>query len=101
MNEVKRTGLTFGPTQTIIDTGKLTAYRKIHPKLYILNIITLGIEQPTGLAIDWISELMFVSSSGATYNHISACNLEGEYSTVILQGDALFKVTSLAVDPTR
>lgn len=80
VNEVKRTGLTHGPTQTLIDTG---------------------IEHPTGLAVDWISEIMFISSSGATYNHISACNLDGEYITIILSGADLNRVTSLAVDPTR
>lgn len=61
----------------------------------------IGIEQPTGLAIDYISGIMFVSSSGTTYNHISACNLEGEYSTMILSGNSLYKVTSLAVDPAK
>lgn len=80
VNEVKRTGLTQGPTHTLVDTG---------------------IEQPAGLAIDWISEVMFISSYGTTYNHISACNLDGEYITVIMTYDELYKVTSLAVDPTR
>lgn len=80
INEVKRSGLTSGPTQTIIDTG---------------------IENPTGLAIDWISELMYISSASTTFNSILASNLNGEYSTVILQGHELPSIKSLALDPTR
>lgn len=80
VNEVKRTGLTQGPTQTLIDTG---------------------IEHSTGLAIDWISKVMFFSSFGATYKHISACNLDGEYITVIISGVDVTHVTSLAVDITK
>ncbi|CAG2062838.1 unnamed protein product, partial [Timema podura] len=79
VNEVKRTGLTGGVTESIIDTG---------------------IEHPTGFAIDWVSGNMYVSSSGANTNVILAANLEGEYLTTVVSDD-LFQVKSLAVDPLR
>ncbi|XP_052130857.1 prolow-density lipoprotein receptor-related protein 1 isoform X2 [Frankliniella occidentalis] len=58
VNEVKRTGLTGGGAESIIDTG---------------------IDSPTGFAIDWISRNMYVTSTGPSYNQILVCNLEGEY----------------------
>ncbi|XP_034243195.1 prolow-density lipoprotein receptor-related protein 1 isoform X1 [Thrips palmi] len=58
VNEVKRTGLTGGGAESIIDTG---------------------IDSPTGFAIDWISGNMYVTSAGPSYNQILVCNLEGEY----------------------
>ncbi|XP_063218358.1 prolow-density lipoprotein receptor-related protein 1 [Bacillus rossius redtenbacheri] len=80
VNEVKRTGLTGGVTESIIDTG---------------------IEHPTGFAIDWVSSVMFVSSSGAGRNRILACNLEGEYLAAVVEGEDLLQVRSLVVDPLR
>ncbi|XP_044727187.1 prolow-density lipoprotein receptor-related protein 1 isoform X2 [Chrysoperla carnea] len=80
ISEVKRSGLTSGPTQTIIDAG---------------------LENPRGLAIDWISDLMFVSSTKNGINFIFACNLNGEYSSIILENETLPVITSLTVDPTR
>ena len=79
-NEVKRAGLTSRPTQTVIDTG---------------------IDHPSGLAIDWISSLLFVSSAGSTFNHISVYNLNGEFCSIVVSGDDLFNVKSIALDPTR
>lgn len=78
MNEIRKTGLTTGPTQSIIDTG---------------------IENAVGFAIDWISELMFFSSTGAM-EHISVCNMKGEYTAFIIT-ESLRKVSSLAVHPTE
>ncbi|XP_047119261.1 low-density lipoprotein receptor-related protein 1 [Schistocerca piceifrons] len=80
VNEVKRSGLVGGETERIIDKG---------------------IEQPTGLAIDWISGNMFVSSWGAVYNYILVCNLEGEYISAVVGPDDVFQIRSLAVDPLR
>ncbi|XP_068084350.1 prolow-density lipoprotein receptor-related protein 1 [Anabrus simplex] len=79
IHEVKRTGLIGGATETIIDKG---------------------IVHPTGFAIDWISSNLFVSSAGGTHNHITACNLEGEFMTTIVS-DNVFQIRSLALDPTR
>jgi DNA-binding beta-propeller fold protein YncE len=62
INEVKRSNLIGGPAETIIDTG---------------------IEHPTGLAVDWISGNLFVTSSGASGNKISVSNLMGEYVSVV------------------
>ncbi|XP_069676734.1 low-density lipoprotein receptor-related protein 1 isoform X1 [Periplaneta americana] len=79
VNEVKRTGLTGGITESIIDTG---------------------IEQPTGFAIDWISGNMFVSSSRSTSSNILVCSLEGEMVATVVE-DANFQIRSLALDPLR
>lgn len=70
-NEVKRTGLTSGPTETLIDTG---------------------LEKPSGLAIDWIANLLFVSYEKG----IIVCNLEGEYSTMLVKD---LNVLSVAANP--
>ncbi|KAG8233636.1 hypothetical protein J437_LFUL001047, partial [Ladona fulva] len=97
VNEVKRTGLTGGVTQTILDTA---------------------IENPSGFAIDWISGNMFVSSYDGDTSYITICNLEGEYVAVILeereeevadtttvlstlQKNGFIHFRSLAVDPIR
>lgn len=71
VNEVKRTGLTTGPPETLIDTG---------------------LENPTGLAVDWLADLLFISSQKG----IIVCNLNGEYSSNLILNE---NVKSLAVDP--
>ncbi|KDR21144.1 hypothetical protein L798_04073, partial [Zootermopsis nevadensis] len=79
VNEVKRTGLTGGVTESIIDTG---------------------IEQPTGFAIDWISGNMFVSSFRSVSSHVLVCSLEGEMVATVIEG-GYFQIRSLALDPVR
>ena len=79
VNEVKRVGLVGSPIETVIDTA---------------------IENPNGIAIDWMSHNVFFSSHGALHNHIAVCTLLGEYVTRIIH-DNIFKVQSLAVDPVR
>lgn len=71
IGEIKRSGLTAGPIQTVIDTG---------------------IKQLTSIALDWISELLFIDSPSG----IMVCNLYGEYCTTLLKD---VDVVSLAVDP--
>lgn len=71
IGEIKRSGLTAGPIQTVIDTG---------------------IKQLTTIALDWISELLFIDSPSG----IMVCNLFGEYCTILLRD---IDVVSLAVDP--
>ncbi|KAJ8961610.1 hypothetical protein NQ314_005912 [Rhamnusium bicolor] len=71
MNEIKRTGLTHGPTETLIDTG---------------------LQNPSGLAVDWMSNLIFVASKTG----IIVCNLDGEYTANIFEN---VNVLSVAVDP--
>ncbi|XP_059475497.1 low-density lipoprotein receptor-related protein 1 isoform X2 [Neocloeon triangulifer] len=78
VNEVKRTSLTGSILEVIIDTA---------------------IENPSGLAIDWISSNMFIGW-GTDKSVISACNLEGEYFTRIVEND-MFDLKSLALDPLR
>ncbi|KAL1502195.1 hypothetical protein ABEB36_007373 [Hypothenemus hampei] len=73
LDEVKRSNLTHGPVQTLIDT---TSYRL------------------TGLAVDWISKLLFVSSQ----NGIAVSNLNGEYSWVLLENE---QILSVAVFPNQ
>lgn len=70
-NEVKRTGLTAGPTETLIDTGLV---------------------KPSGLSIDWIADLLFVSFEKG----IVVCNLNGEYSTMLVEN---LNVLSVSVHP--
>ena len=79
VNEVKRVGLVGSPIETVIDTA---------------------IENPQGLAVDWMSGNVFFSSHGATHNHIAVCSLQGEYVIRIIQDD-VFQVKSLALDPSR
>ncbi|KAJ9584469.1 hypothetical protein L9F63_021194, partial [Diploptera punctata] len=79
VNEVKRTGLTGGITESIIDTG---------------------IEQPTGFAIDWISGNMFVSSSRTARSHILVCTLEGEMVATVVENSTV-DIRSLALDPVH
>lgn len=71
IGEIKRSGLTTGPIQTVIDTG---------------------IKQLRSIALDWISELLFIDSPSG----IMVCNLFGEYCTILLRD---VDVVSLAVDP--
>lgn len=66
-------------------------------KKFILFFIT-GIEQPTGFAIDWISENMFVSSSRATSSHVLVCTLEGEMVATVIDNSTV-EIRSLALDP--
>lgn len=73
ISEIKRSGLTSGPTQILIDTG---------------------IENPSSIAVDWISDLLFIGSPSGI--HVS--NLNGEYLTKLLEN---VNVTSLAADPTQ
>ncbi|KAK6630731.1 hypothetical protein RUM44_002900 [Polyplax serrata] len=89
MNEVKTSNLIGGPAETIIDSG---------------------VEHPNGLAIDWISGNLFVTSSGAGENHISVCNLKGEFISVasilnildsVVNGSDLFQVRSLSLNPFK
>ncbi|CAH0551681.1 unnamed protein product [Brassicogethes aeneus] len=72
INEIKRSGLTSGPSEILIDTT--------------------GLHNPSGIAIDWISHLMFVSSASG----ITVCNLEGEYSATLIQNE---DILSIAVNP--
>lgn len=71
ISEVKKSGLTSGPIQTVIDTG---------------------IKSLRSIALDWISELLFIDSPSG----IMVCNLHGEYCTLLLRN---VEVVSLAVDP--
>lgn len=73
MNEIKRSGLTHGPTETLIDTG---------------------LHGPTGLAVDWISSLLFVSSADG----ITVSNLDGEYTVNLIED---INVLSVAVYPQK
>ncbi|KAJ8937574.1 hypothetical protein NQ318_023105 [Aromia moschata] len=78
-NEVKRIGLTHGPSETLIDTG--------------LQGPT-GQEPPTALAVDWLSNLLFVSST----SKIIVCNLDGEYTTNVVEG---VHVLAMTINPQR
>ncbi|KAF7273554.1 hypothetical protein GWI33_013751, partial [Rhynchophorus ferrugineus] len=69
---VRRVNLTQGPVQTLIDTG---------------------LHQLSGLAVDWVSNLLFVSFG----NGIIVSNLDGAYSSVLIENQ---KVLSVAVYPT-
>nr|XP_022909737.1 low-density lipoprotein receptor-related protein 1 isoform X1 [Onthophagus taurus] len=73
LNEIKRSGLTMDPIQLIIDTR---------------------IKNPMGLALDWLSNLLFVGS----LQGITVYNLEGEYSSIIIKDT---HVSSVAIDPTN
>lgn len=73
VNEVKRSGLTSGPITTLIDTG---------------------LKGPTGLAIDWLSNLLFVGSPSG----IIVCNLDGEYTVKLIEDT---HVVSVAADPNN
>lgn len=79
LNEVKRVGLVGSPIETVIDTA---------------------IKNPHGIAIDWLSRNLFFSSNDGTRNHISVCNLDGEYVTRIIEDD-IYQVKSMAVDPVH
>ncbi|XP_050504790.1 prolow-density lipoprotein receptor-related protein 1 isoform X2 [Diabrotica virgifera virgifera] len=73
INEIKRTSLTHGPSETLLDTG---------------------LQNPSGLALDWISDLLYVSSKVG----IMASNLKGEFITKIVDN---INVLSVCVDPPR
>lgn len=73
ISEIKKSGLTSGPTQTLIDTG---------------------LEHPSSIAVDWISELLFVGSPAG----ILVSNLNGEYLTSLLENVV---IVNLATDPAQ
>ena len=72
-HEIKRSGLTTGPIQTLIDRG---------------------LNQPSGLVIDWLSNLMFVSSPQG----INVSNLDAEYTMTLIDD---VKVLSMAANPSQ
>lgn len=73
ISEIKKSGLTSGPTQTLIDTG---------------------LEHPSSIAVDWISELLFVGSPSG----LLVSNLNGEYISTLLEN---INIVSLAADPAQ
>lgn len=75
LNEVKSSGLSSGPIQTILDTS---------------------IEHVTAFCVDWISKLIFIAVNKPD-SRIYACNTKGEYLTEIYRSDRI--VRSMAVDP--
>ncbi|XP_037895975.1 low-density lipoprotein receptor-related protein 1B isoform X2 [Glossina fuscipes] len=77
LNEIKTAGISNGIIQTIINTD---------------------IQNPFGLAIDWIAKNIYFST-GKTICDIWASNLKGEYVTQILTG--LNKIESIALDPAN
>ncbi len=46
----------------------------------------LGVNNPSGLAVDWISKNIFISTNEEEAR-IVACNLKGEFFTVIYSSD--------------
>lgn len=59
VSEVKRVGLVGAPIETVIDTG---------------------VENPQGIAVDWMSHNVFYASHGAAlFNHIGVCTVDGEF----------------------
>lgn len=78
MNEVKSSGLSNGVIDTILDTD-------------ISNL--------SGFAIDWISNNMYMSTDSGSTSRIIACNLKGEFITIIHKD--LLNVTSLVLDPAK
>ncbi|XP_050312267.1 prolow-density lipoprotein receptor-related protein 1 isoform X2 [Anthonomus grandis grandis] len=73
VDHIKMSNITHGPVRTLIDTG---------------------LRQVSGIALDWISNLLFVSSEGG----IVLSNLNGEYSTVLLENE---KIHSVAAHPAE
>ncbi|CAH2009921.1 unnamed protein product [Acanthoscelides obtectus] len=71
INEIKRSGLTKGPTEIILDAG---------------------LQKPSGLAVDWISNLLFISSETG----ILVCNLNGEFTSVLYEN---LNILSIAANP--
>ncbi|XP_017298797.1 low-density lipoprotein receptor-related protein 1-like [Diaphorina citri] len=66
----------------------------------------IRISHPSGLAIDWIAQNMFIAVSSPTQSKIVVCNLEGEYQTTILSNESndtstLSKISSIAVWPVK
>lgn len=68
VKEIKRSGLIMGQLEVLIDTS---------------------LHQPTGLAVDWISNLLFVSYSAG----IKVCNLYGEYTMNIIDNATIQSIT--------
>ena len=52
----------------------------------MMYIFSLGLENPNALGIDWLSNLLFVSSYIDTSGVIYAASLEGTYMTKIITG---------------
>lgn len=77
LNEVKKSRLTNGPIETILDTD---------------------IENPNGFAIDWVSGVMYVTTGKLKYS-ILACNLKGEFISEILSD--MDPISSIALDPAN
>ncbi|XP_041371339.1 low-density lipoprotein receptor-related protein 2-like isoform X1 [Gigantopelta aegis] len=46
------------------------------------EIITMGLDSPEGIALDWIGQLLYVVDRGM--NAILACKLDGSYCTLVL-----------------
>ncbi|XP_058118715.1 prolow-density lipoprotein receptor-related protein 1 [Anopheles ziemanni] len=78
LKEIKSSGLSTGPIETILDTG---------------------ISHSLGFAVDWISKLLYFSTGNETHSRIMVSNLHGEYVSEIATGLSL--VNSLVVYPTR
>lgn len=78
LSEIKSSGLASGNIETILDTG-------------LVNL--------SGFAVDWVSRNMYISTESNGNSRILACNLKGEYVTVIHEN--LYNVSSIVVDPVK
>ncbi|CAG7828356.1 unnamed protein product [Allacma fusca] len=79
--ETKRANISNPSTQTLIDSSA---------------------GKPLAIAVDWISNLIFIAVQNQMKNSISVTNLEGEYFTTIIPGKNDLKgVNSIAVNPQK
>ena len=66
--------------------------------LYIINIVfVLGLKSPEGLAVDWISRVIFFTDSAT--DRIEVADLEGRYRKVIIN-TGLVNPRAITVDPS-
>lgn len=63
---------------------------------------SVGILNPNGFAIDWISGNMYLSSYGSQHATISVSKLDGAYRTIMdIDGSILKNPSSIAVHPVH
>ena len=81
MMETKRANISNPSTQTLIDSSA---------------------GKPLAIAVDWISNLIFIAVHNQVRNSISVTDLEGEYFTTIVYGKNDLKgINSIAINPLK
>lgn len=71
-------------------------------RILLESVSCLGLLNPSGFAIDWISGIMYFGSYGSQHATISVSKLDGAYRTTLdIDANVLKRPSSIAVHPVQ